>query len=209
MNVSILIPAYRPDHLLIELVDQLRSDGFDDLVVVDDGGGHEFAPLFEALQEKATVLVHPQNRGKGAALKTGLAFLTQARPLEVGTVTVDADGQHRPKDIRRVAQELVSHPQALILGVRSFTRAGVPLRSRLGNLFTRLVFWATVGKFVRDTQTGLRGIPQQLMPNSSASSLTVTSTNWRCCWPVANANFAKSPLRRSTSTKTAPPTSIP
>ena len=164
MNVSILIPAYRPDHLLVELVDQLRSDGFDDLVIVDDGGGREFAPLFEALQEKATVLVHPENRGKGAALKTGLAFLAQARPQEIGTVTVDADGQHRPQDIRRVAQELISHPQALTLGVRSFTQAGVPLRSRLGNLLTRLVFWVLVGKFVRDTQTGLRGIPQQVMP---------------------------------------------
>jgi dolichol-phosphate mannosyltransferase len=164
MNVSILIPAYRPDSKLIELVEQLRSEGFRDLVVIDDGGGSEFSALFESLRDKATVLVHPHNRGKGAALKTGMAYLMEARPDEVGTITVDADGQHRLPDIRRVAQELLDHPQALILGVRSFTKAGVPLRSRLGNLVTRFVFWALVGKFVRDTQTGLRGIPQQVMP---------------------------------------------
>ena len=161
--VSIVIPAYRPDQMLVELVDQLQSHGFEHIVVIDDGGGSEFESIFSALQGKAQLLVHPQNRGKGAALKTGMAYLLEALPEEVGTVTVDADGQHRLPDIVRVAEELMNHPDSLVLGVRSFTQAGVPLRSRLGNLLTRFVFWGLVGKYVRDTQTGLRGIPQAAM----------------------------------------------
>lgn len=164
MSVSILIPAYKPDQTLIQLVRQLREGGLTDIVLVDDGGGPEYAPIFEELKDCATVLVHPQNQGKGAALKTGMAYLMQTRPDEVGTVTVDADGQHRLPDIQKVVRELQNYPQALVLGVRSFTGPGIPLRSRLGNLVTRFVFFAVVGKFVRDTQTGLRGIPQSAMP---------------------------------------------
>lgn len=48
--------------------------------------------------------------------------------------------------------------------MRSLTQAGVPLRSRLGNLLTRLVFWVLVGKFVRIPKPVSRGIPQQVMP---------------------------------------------
>lgn len=164
MKISILIPAYRPDETLLKLVDELRADGWDDIVVVDDGGGPDYSNIFDALKDQATILTHGHNRGKGAALKTGFAYLAESRPDYIGVVTVDADGQHRPPDIRKTAEELRHHPYALVLGVRSFTRAGVPLRSLVGNLITRFVFYAMVGKFVRDTQTGLRGVPQALLP---------------------------------------------
>lgn len=165
MKIAILIPAYRPDQTLLQLVEELRADGWQDIVVVDDGGGPDYQPIFEALKDTATVLTHVHNRGKGAALKTGFAHLAETRPDFVGVVTVDADGQHRPPDIRNIAAELDRHPEALVLGVRSFTRAGVPLRSLVGNLVTRFVFFVMVGKFVRDTQTGLRGVPQALLPD--------------------------------------------
>lgn len=154
--VVVLIPAYKPDHKLLSLLEELRH--YPEIVVINDGSGAEFDPLFESLQG-VTLLRHEVNRGKGAALKTGMAYIREHFPDVKGLITVDADGQHRPADIDRVAQELEAHPDSLVLGVRSFSGAGVPLRSRVGNIVTRLLFFALVGVFIRDTQTGLRGIP--------------------------------------------------
>jgi putative flippase GtrA len=78
-------------------------------------------------------------------------------------ITADADGQHLPADIAKIAQALADNQQALILGVRSF-QGQVPLRSRLGNSVTQTVFRFLVGERITDTKTGLRGAPLALIP---------------------------------------------
>lgn len=154
-NVAVLIPAYKPDERLIALVDELREKGFTRIVTVDDGGGAPFRPIFEALAGKAEVLVHEVNRGKGAALKTGIAHIMKTPG--VGVVTADADGQHAPKDVARIADALMIEPDKLILGSRD--KAQMPPRSKAGNTITCGVFFAATFKWIGDTQTGLRGLP--------------------------------------------------
>ena len=73
-DTYILIPAYKPDHLLIELLQKLKAEGFD-IVVVNDGSGEEFAPVFEKAKEYAVVLEQHPNRGKGAALRFGFTYV--------------------------------------------------------------------------------------------------------------------------------------
>lgn len=160
-TVVMVIPAYKPEQVLLELVADLQARGCAPLVLVDDGSGPEFEPVFQQLplSQEVVLLRHPQNRGKGAALKTAMAYIQEHFPDVLGCTTLDADGQHRVEDVLRISDELRRHPDSLILGVRSFTRSGVPLRSRVGNLVTRFVFFALVGRFIRDTQTGLRAIP--------------------------------------------------
>lgn len=161
--MDVLIPAYEPGPGLPSLVaDLLDADPDLEVVVVDDGSGTAFAPVFAAVRAAgARVVVHDVNRGKGAALKTGLADIVAHRP-DADVVTADADGQHTPRDILRVADALredAAHGRsALVLGVRDFGGA-VPLRSRVGNAVARGVFRAATGRRVTDTQTGLRGIP--------------------------------------------------
>ncbi len=109
------------------------------------------------------VVRHDVNLGKGAALKTGIAFAQTQFPALDGIVTADADGQHHPDDIERVARTLEADPHRLVLGVRGF-QGDVPLRSRLGNAISRWVVHLVVGQKLSDTQTGLRGIPAILWP---------------------------------------------
>ena len=78
-------------------------------------------------------------------------------------VTVDADGQHQPKDAARVADALRTSPSDLILGARSF-RYDVPIRSKFGNSLTCVLFRILVGQRITDTQTGMRGIPRDFIP---------------------------------------------
>ena len=173
-----LIPAYEPDEKLKKLADELAERGFD-IVVVDDGSGPDHAELFEALSQNATVLTHAVNRGKGAALKTGLSYINKymaytesvLTPAGAETVsgrdavivTVDADGQHLPDDVLRVAEISAQRRDALVLGSRALSE-DIPVRSRFGNTITRHVYSAATGVHVHDTQTGLRAFHRSLIP---------------------------------------------
>ena len=160
----ILIPAYKPDDKLVTLVRQLLAAGFSDLLIVDDGSGEACRDLFrQCAALGGTILHHGINMGKGRALKTGLNhYLVRGGPRN-GIVTADADGQHTPADIRRIAEAMAAHPDTFVLGVRQFT-GNVPLRSRFGNGVTRRVFAMINGETVTDTQTGLRGLPDAQIP---------------------------------------------
>ncbi len=161
-TVTVLIPAYNPDEKLLALLPKLK-ERFSRIVLVDDGSvkGREIFPQAEKYVEK--ILVHERNRGKGAALKTGFAYLGDSTDV----ITADSDGQHTPEDIAKVAEGLRSHRDGLVLGVRSFS-GKVPLRSRFGNWWTRWFFFLMTGLMIRDTQTGLRGIPAALLPRVAA-----------------------------------------
>ena len=156
----VLIPAYHPDDRLVELVDALRDEGCR-MVVVDDGSGDRCTRVFDAVEERgAEVLRQPRNTGKAGALRRGLAHIAGRWPGE-DVVTADSDGQHRPRDIIAVAAA-VAGGDALMLGARTFT-GDVPVRSRIGNTVSRMLFRACGGPRIRDTQTGLRGIPAHLV----------------------------------------------
>ncbi len=178
-----LIPAYEPDRKMLGVIADLGKTGFD-VVVVDDGSGPEYAELFEQAAEKlpgksgrgVTLLIHDVNRGKGAALKTGLDFINnfmviRGEETQNIIVAVDADGQHLAIDALRAAHTAMGNPGALVLGSRTLNHTEtVPLRSRFGNAVTRQVFRMATGVPVYDTQTGLRAFTADLIPSLLAVS---------------------------------------
>ena len=158
----VLIPAYEPDDKLVALVDALVKR-FPVLVVDDGSTGAGCSAIFQRAGEAGAVVLHHKfNLGKGSALKTGIEYVAQLGLDVPGVVTADADGQHAPEDIARIAQAMAEHPGAIILGARNFAK--MPARSKTGNSLTRLAFRAGTGLRVSDTQTGLRGLPQSLFP---------------------------------------------
>jgi len=165
-DLCVLIPAYKPGEELIEFVGTLQELGFIRIIIVDDGSGAEYQPIFRALDdlEGVTVLRHAVNLGKGVALKFGFNHIAVHAPEAVGVLTADADGQHLSEDVLRVGQTLLESPSTLIMGSRSF-QGKVPLRSRVGNVATQYVFKLFAPSKLSDTQTGLRGIPLSLIPS--------------------------------------------
>lgn len=163
----LIIPALDPDQHLVQLIDELiekHHSTFQHIVVVDDGSTQTQAFTKATRHDAVTLLKHDENRGKGAALKTAMKWILCQSISAVGAVTADADGQHRPHDIARVAQQLFTQPDTLWLGGRTFAGNDVPLRSRVGNRFSRFMFSIGLGVNVEDTQTGLRGIPFAVLP---------------------------------------------
>ncbi|MBP1743829.1 MAG: hypothetical protein H6Q58_807 [Firmicutes bacterium] len=161
MKPVVIIPALNPDEKLIALVGKLRGEDLD-VVVVNDGSREECWGIFNALEwrHQCDVLVHPENRGKGAALKTGIRYAWASYPDSCGFVTADADGQHSAEDIAKVAAALEANPGCLVMGARDFGGGEVPFKSRWGNRITAAVFRLSTGLRCPDTQTGLRGIPR-------------------------------------------------
>ena len=165
MRIAALIPAYRPGPPLIELVDRLCQSDLDPILIVDDGSGPAYGPVFERCRQlpRVHVLAHSSNLGKGAALKTGMRHLAGQPAGCAGVVTADADGQHRAEDVLKVAARLAAEPATFVIGAREFGPA-VPLRNRAGNIITRAVLRALLGRHLTDTQSGLRGIPFDVFP---------------------------------------------
>lgn len=160
----VLVPAYKPDHKMLDLIRELLDRRLTDIVVVDDGGGAEYAAIFsEARRLGCMVLHHVVNMGKGRAMKTGINYCLESGRAARGIITADADGQHTPADIILLAEAMAVQPDALVLGVREFT-GQVPWRSRTGNNITRSIFASINGEDIRDTQTGLRGLPLKYLP---------------------------------------------
>lgn len=158
-NIAVLIPALDPDQKLIGLIEGLKEIGLVNILVVDDGSDRSSQTVFTKVQfYRAEVITHKHNRGKGAALKSGIRYIKSNQPNVIGIVTADADGQHTPQDIFKVAEQLTAS-DSVVLGIRDLSRSEVPLTSKIGNSFSAIYYKIKTGKTLKDTQTGLRGIP--------------------------------------------------
>ena len=158
-----LIPAYKPNENLISFIQSLEARGLR-VVVVNDGSGEDYLPLFHKIQEQslAKVIHLEKNQGKGAALKAGLAYLNTVND-DFQVITLDADGQHSLQDALFLLQKSLENEGSLLLGSRMQSKDS-PLRSRIGNYITKKVFFLTTGVKVEDTQTGMRAFSKQLIP---------------------------------------------
>ena len=166
-TVTAVIPSYKPDEKLMKVICGLEEAGFDDIIVIDDGSGPEFAGRFPdpGAHPAVTLLRHEVNRGKGAALKTAFEFFIKERSGRAGVVTADGDAQHRTEDIVACSVRMLEEKDKLVLGVRDFSLPHVPKRSRMGNRITSGVFRVACGLRISDTQTGLRAIPSAMLPD--------------------------------------------
>jgi glycosyltransferase involved in cell wall biosynthesis len=166
MNISLLIPAYNPGDNLITFIEKLSRSEISKIVVVDDGSKAECSMIFESIKKinKVIVLHHSINIGKGAALKYGLDYIYGELPGCSSVITADSDGQHSIKNILELAKKTEVNPDSFILGSRNFDRKNIPVRSMVGNIITKMVLRLLLGMKISDTQTGLRGIPRNLIP---------------------------------------------
>lgn len=164
-NVIVFIPSLNPDEKLLSTIGEIKSRGFETIVILDDGSREDTKAYFDQAMERygCVILHHYINLGKGRALKTAFNYILQTYPDCKGVVTADADGQHKAEDVVRCAREMLAHPEALVIGSRNFGEKAVPFRSKFGNILTRNVFNVLCGVRVEDTQTGLRALSRECM----------------------------------------------
>ena len=157
-----VIPCYNPPEVFSNIILELYSMGVRDVIIIDDGSDNK--RIFSIANKKGyTVIEHNTNKGKGEAIKSGIRYYRKHFIDKYkGIVMIDCDGQHRVWDMDKVGQEMI-HSDKFTMGVRNFNIDGVPFRNKIGNKITSLVFKWMFGVYIKDTQTGLRGVPNRLI----------------------------------------------
>ncbi len=172
-TVAAVIPAYQDEKHIGDIVRRTRAR-LAHVLVIDDGSSDQTAQ--RAGEAGAEVIVHDQNRGKGEAIKTGLAhWLAAASPPhgaadglnpQISWVSLlDSDGQHLPEEIDRflVAAADATRPTFLI-GNRMSNVAGMPFIRRVVNRYMSRQISRVCKQEIPDTQCGFRMLNHRLIP---------------------------------------------
>jgi len=161
MRTVAVVPTYQNARTLPEVLQSLEAEGFH-LIAVDDGStdgtGEFLAQWASADPARRHAVQLPRNLGKGAALEAGLAAAIQRGFARA--VTVDADGQHRAIDARRVADAATD---GLVVGARGEQAPGYPARSLFGRRLWALGVRSLTGLGVADPICGLRAYPLECL----------------------------------------------
>jgi glycosyltransferase involved in cell wall biosynthesis len=123
------------------------------VVVVDDGSTDDTAVVARA--SGATVVSHEVNRGKGSAIRTGLAHVL-ASPDVTHVLLLDGDMQHLPEEAPRLIAAAVQANVDLVVGERQFDREAMPRSRYYANMLGSRVLSAFMGVPLHDTQCGYR-----------------------------------------------------
>lgn len=154
-DVAVVIPVYNHAAGLGPVLEQAQLLKVP-IFVVDDGSTDPSAEV-AARFEGVTLLRHPENRGKGAALRTGLEAAGRVARL---AVTIDADGQHEPLETTLLLAAIPPGSRAIVVGQREGMSEGhVPWTSRMGRSFSNFWVWLAGGPLLADTQSGFRLYP--------------------------------------------------
>ena len=157
-RVLVVIPAFNAERTVGTIVRAVR-EVLDDVLVVDDGSVERTAAV--ALEAGARVVSHTANRGKGAALKSGFGFAMQRGYDAV--ITLDADGQHLPREIPKFLTAWRETQADLIIGGRAHLFCQMLPRRRMANRFSAWSIARCSKTNVSDSQSGFRLYSKELL----------------------------------------------
>ncbi|SDM92879.1 Glycosyltransferase involved in cell wall bisynthesis [Halogranum gelatinilyticum] len=152
--VVVGIPAYN-EEVGVGSTILAAQDYADKVVVVDDGSSDNTVSIARA--SGATVIIHDENKGKGAAVQT--LFDHVRRTKCDAFVILDGDGQHHPRDIPRVVSPILEGESDLVIGSRYLDQNPddeTPLYRRFGQRVLDFLTAGSSGQNLTDTQSGFR-----------------------------------------------------
>ena len=151
IRAAAVVPAFNEARSIAEVVGGLRAP-VERVIVVDDGSTDGTAERARAAG--ADVIVHETNRGKGHAVRTGIARALEGEFTHV--LLLDGDLQHLPSEAALLLAEAGRTGAEVVLGERRFRRESMPAsRYHANRIGSRVLSWF-VGVPVQDTQCGFR-----------------------------------------------------
>ena len=173
MVLSIIVPVYNEEKTIASVLKSLSSLRLPqttlEIIVVDDGSSDNTMSEIESVKKKikdVTFLRHPQNLGKGAAIKTGIRFAKGDYVL-----IQDADLEYNTSDIELLLKPVLEKKAQVVYGTRlrrlpNFSRDERTLTFFLhymGNRILSLVTSILYGQWVTDMETGYKLLPRDLL----------------------------------------------
>lgn len=151
MRTVAVVPAFNEAQRLSAVLDGVVGV-VHRVLVIDDGSADGTAAV--AQRCGALVLRHALTRGAGAATMTGI--LAARRLGAEVVVTIDADGQHDPRDLRAVLAPILAGQADLVIGSRFLLSQAVPWSRRLFNRIANVVTFLFTGVWCSDSQSGFK-----------------------------------------------------
>lgn len=166
LSLAIIIPAYNEAKIIRDVIKKTRAifnkSSFNcKLIVVDDGSRDNTASL--AKQGGAYVISHILNVGSGGATATGLSY-AQINQFDIAA-TMDADGQHDPRDVLKGVRIMAEGGSDLLIGSRLLNAKGMSKIKFWGNKGLGLITSILFGINVTDSQSGLRIFSKKALEN--------------------------------------------
>ena len=159
LRAAAVIPAYQEEKHVAEVACRVRAQ-LEHVLVVDDGSTDTTAE--RARVAGVDVVVHPQNRGKGESIKTGLRYWLD-RGIDY-VVLLDADGQHLPEEIVHFIDAAGQQNAKIFVGTRMNDVSSMPWVRRVVNRYMSDKISRACGQQIPDTQCGFRMLHRDLIP---------------------------------------------
>lgn len=159
-SFCVIVPTYNNHKTLRKVLDSVL-DFTSNVIIVNDGSTDETSEILKSYSA-LTQIHHPENLGKGRALRNGFRKAIEMK-FEYA-ITIDSDGQHFASDIPGFIAEIQNEPNSLLIGSRNMTQENVPKKSSFGNKFSNFWFKFETGIKLEDTQSGFRLYPLNLIP---------------------------------------------
>jgi glycosyltransferase involved in cell wall biosynthesis len=156
-KICIVIPAFNEAVTIAEVIKGIKkalgkSRFKFEVVCINDGSTDETAAI--AQKHGAIVINHILNTGAGGATATGLRY-AEKNGFDIAA-TMDADGQHDPKDVVKGVESLIKQKHDLLIGSRLIDSRGMSRVKVLGNRGLSFVTYILFGINSTDSQSGLR-----------------------------------------------------
>jgi len=159
LRAAAVIPAYQEEKHVAEVARRVRAQ-LEHVLVVDDGSTDATAE--SARRAGVDVIVHPQNRGKGESIKTGMRYWLD-RGIDY-VVLLDADGQHLPEEIVRFIEAAGQNNAKIFVGTRMNDVTSMPLLRRVVNRYMSDKISRACRQKIPDTQCGFRMLHRDVIP---------------------------------------------
>ena len=172
MKVVVGIPAYNEEKNIAKIIVQLKKVA-DQIIVCDDGSTDSTSIIAESLG--AIIIKHPKNLGYGSAIRS--IFLKSREINSEVLVTIDADGQHKIEDVKKVIKPIVDGRADISIGSRFLDKHdNAPKYRKLGiNIITKVTN-SSLSEKITDAQSGFRAynnkVLQALTPSDSGMGIS-------------------------------------
>jgi len=160
MKNVLILPCYRPNFRIIELVSYFENYNNLQVILVNNGNNYEYQNIFDELVKINNLILIKvdENQGKGFGIKYALNYISKFKSLN-SVIFADSDGQHTNEDIRKFVEYCTNNKldNTFLIGSRNHNRH-TPKKNLIGNILYNFALRIFKKIYLKDSLCGLRAI---------------------------------------------------
>lgn len=172
-HTTVILIAFNEERTINDIIERTKLQGFDDIIVVDDGSIDRTRTFAQELGVK--VISHMINRGAGAATQTGIDYALDHGAEYI--VTLDSDGQHYPEDIETLLDGIISSGADMVIGNRFLSKKNsIPMTRKIMNRIGNYITFLFTGQYFEDSQSGFK-----ILTRTAAKKIRLNTDGYEFC----------------------------